>query len=58
MSSHMLTMSQAAEYCGIKIRTWQAYYQVWECPHYRVGKHVLFSEDDLNAWLASKRVVA
>lgn len=58
MSSQMLTTREAAEFCGIKYRTWQAYYRVWDVPHYRIGKSVLFSPDDLGAWLDTKRVIS
>ena len=55
MSAQMLTMREAADFCGIKYRTWQQYWKVWHVPAYRIGKHVLFSPDDLGAWLDTKR---
>ncbi len=58
VSSQMLTMAEAAEFTGIKFRTWQSYYRIWEVPHYRIGKNVLFSPDDLGMWLDTKRVAA
>jgi hypothetical protein len=56
VSSQMLTMREAAEFTGIKFRTWQVYYRIWQVPFYRIGKNVVFSPDDLGAWLDTKRV--
>lgn len=52
----MLNMREAAEFCGIKFRTFQAYYRVWNIVHYRIGRSVVFSPDDLGAFLDTKRV--
>lgn len=49
-------MREAAEFTGVKFRTWQIYYRIWNVPHYRIGKNVVFSEDDLKEWLETKRV--
>lgn len=56
VSAQMLNMREAAEFCGIKFRTFQAYYRVWNIVHYRIGRSVVFSPDDLGAFLDTKRV--
>ncbi len=55
MSVRMLTMSQAAEYTGIKPRTWAALYRQWGVPHYRIGKTVTFRQSELEAWLQARK---
>ena len=53
--SDMLTTAEAAEFCGIPVRTWQAYYQVWEVPHFRIGRALRFNRDEIASWLESRR---
>jgi hypothetical protein len=56
--SRMLNMVEAAEFTGVKYRTWQGYYKIWNVPHFKVGKTTLFREDELAEWLESRHVVA
>ena len=56
VASKMLTAPQAAEFTGIKVRTWYAWYQVWNVPHYRLGRRIMFSESDLTRWMESRHV--
>lgn len=51
----LLTMTEAAEICGIPLRTWYAKYRTWEVPHFRLGKHIMFRLSELNAWIETQR---
>ena len=55
MQDRTLRMPEAAEYLGQKLRTFEAYYQAWGVPYYRVGKSVVFRESELRAYLDSCR---
>jgi len=50
-----LTMKQAAEYCAIKLRTWEQYYRLWEVPHYKIGRTVVFKREELDEFISSRR---
>jgi excisionase family DNA binding protein len=47
----MLSMQEAADYTGIPYSTWTKLYQVWDVPHFRIGRRVLFREGEVEAWL-------
>ena len=52
----MLNMSEAAEFVGIRKRTFEQFYRSWRVPSFKVGRTVVFREDELAEWLESKRV--
>lgn len=48
---------EAAEYCGIPLRTWQSHYLIWGVPCFRIGRAIKFRQSELDAWIESQRVV-
>lgn len=52
-----LGMADAAAYCGIKERTWEGYYRLWDVPYYKIGRTVVFRPEELDEWMAGWRVV-
>lgn len=53
--SDKLSTKEAAEYCGIPIRTWERNYQVWEVPHFRVGRRIYYLRHELDTWFETRR---
>lgn len=59
-SETRFTVAQAAEYLGVTRHT----LDVWRCakryaiPYTKVGRLVFYARNDLDAWLASRRVAA
>jgi Helix-turn-helix domain len=53
--SEMLSNREAADHCGIPVRTWQAKYLIWGVPHFRIGRAVKFKKSELDTWIESRR---
>lgn len=53
--SNLLSTAEAADYCGIPVRTWERNYQVWEVPHFRIGRAIKYRQSELETWLESRR---
>jgi len=53
-----ITVKEAAEFLSIKEKT--LYYLVTQglIPHYRIGKMVRFSKEELEAWMKSKKAAS
>lgn len=51
----LLGNKEAAQYCGIPLRTWQTHYLIWGVPHFRIGRAVKYRESELIAWIESRR---
>ena len=51
-------MGEAAEYLHTPKRTLQGHYQRWGIPHYKVGRNILFREDELAKWFEQQRRAA
>jgi len=54
----LLNMGEAAEYLHTPKRTLQGHYQRWGIPHYKVGRNILFREDELAKWFEQQRRAA
>lgn len=59
MSDRLLTARQVAEWLGVSTETVLRKWRAGELPGFRLGSNVLrFSEADIAAWLADRRVEA
>lgn len=51
-----LNIQEAASYLGYKVRTLYDKVSKKEIPYYKVGRHVLFDEKELDAYIRQNRV--
>jgi hypothetical protein len=56
-SNKMLSMHQAAEYCGMTYKHYAANYIPLGIPYHKIGRSVKFRVRDLEWWLAARRHV-
>lgn len=54
----LLTVKEASGWLGISVFTLYSWAQGKKLPHYKIGKKVMFSKDDLKRWLEEHRVIS
>lgn len=53
---YLLTVKEASGWLGISVFTIYSWAQGRKLPHYKIGKRVMFSKDELKRWLEEHRV--
>ena len=53
----LLDIEEAADYCGVKLRTMRTAREKREVRCYMPGRSLLFRRSDLDAWIESKEVL-
>jgi excisionase family DNA binding protein len=48
----LIPVKEASAWLGIPVFTLYSWAQSQRIPHYKIGKRVLFSKDDLKRWIA------
>ena len=58
MKEHfLLSVKEASAWLGIPVFTIYSWALSRRIPHYKIGKRVMFSRDDLKRWIDEHRVV-
>ena len=52
----LIPVKEASQWLGISVFTLYSWALAHRIPHYKIGKRVLFSRDDLKRWLEEHRV--
>jgi excisionase family DNA binding protein len=52
----LVSVKEASEWLGISVFTLYSWALAHRIPHYKIGKRVMFSKEDLQRWLAEHRV--
>jgi excisionase family DNA binding protein len=52
----LIPVKQAATWLGISSFTLYSWAQSHRVPHYKIGKRVMFSKDDLKQWIEQHRI--
>lgn len=55
---YLLSVKEASGWLGISVFTLYSWAQGKKLPHYKIGKKVMFSKDDLKRWLEKHRVTS
>jgi len=54
--SFLIPVMEVSHWLGIPAFTLYSWAQAHRIPHYKIGKRVLFSKDELKNWLSEHRV--
>ncbi len=52
----LIPVKEAATWLGISAFTLYSWAQSHRIPHYKIGKRVMFSKDDLKQWIENHRI--
>lgn len=52
----LIDIEEACRQLGIEVATMYRWVQMRKIPFYKIGRYVKFEQDELNAWIISKKV--
>jgi excisionase family DNA binding protein len=56
--ARLFTPQQTAEYLGVRPSWVYEQARARKLPHLKLGKHIRFLQEDLDAWIAARRIEA